>query len=294
MTYLSLGESAESRPIFYTNKNLSRFYTLRVASAMETVTFSPATSQRFTFSVFGVYCEGKTFITNRANANYTFWQSLPKLSCSSTPHLYTIINLTSSYLLSSTHPVDAISLNGSVHVGPIPTQFTAPALLHFRTLSCRDNFTFSIKSDSAQNFPIEETIISESDEPATVLTPVPAAPEAQGYRVIIGVSFLVVVLSAGAAAMGLRSCVHKPARVPPRKPPRAVLDERPSDGDVPVYLDRRPIIHSESWADEPGPESAEEDPRVMVDPYRLSSANLYGNQRLPDEPIHPDSPYDAC
>jgi hypothetical protein len=287
-------------PVLYSDANISRFLSFDSTYSVEAFTITPLTPQRFSFSFFAFYPRASIFITNRASVRFSFWDSFSRFKCSRIASICVILNITHPYVLSSERSVEVLSSNKSHQLHSVPFSFDHPSLLQFKGLTCQDNFSFWIESDSdsgeddfAISIPDRYDIPLEGSKPSN---PVQNDREARDAHILLGVSAILVALGliAGViASRGLFRCHDR--RSPPRKAqivPEVTEPEAAEPG--PLYLPPQFSARAELDESSQSCVGARADEIIEdSDPYQFSAHAVNANQEWTG-PIEGDSPYDLA
>jgi hypothetical protein len=279
-------------PLHYTDENLTRFAVFDSTFSVESITFTPQTPQNFSFSYFGFDYPGSIFITNRAPAHFSFWESFPKFKCMTTQTLLLVLNISDHYRVSSDRPVPGFSFNGPALVTREWASFTWPSIFHFTDLSCADRFSFAIQGQNSQN-PIELSIPNRYEsgtEP--VLGPFSSEMDEWDSReihILIGVSVVVLAVGGIAALIVLRCGCLSESRAARARSFTAAGNQ---DQMARPRLLGPPLIQICEESTGGGGSVGEEEMFVPPDPYRLNPESLYPNQAGVGTREEVESPYD--
>jgi hypothetical protein len=284
--------------IVYSDVNLSRLVRFDATYSIESFIITALSTQRFAFSFFAVYPSGGIFITNRANARFSFWDSFTRFKCSQTTSVSVILNITSSYTLSSDRSVESLTSNKSHQIQSFPFLFERPSILHFKGLSCLDNFSFSIQSDTEMTETFEISIPDPYERPLEIsrarFTVEP--DQSADYPIVIGVAVILIALASIAGGIAFRGLFRDDnRRFTTRKVVQIAPDVEEPEAPPPppcyfpsqCHLRPRYGDSSENCVD------ADQD-QVMFssDPYHVNASAMYANQQWIEPPMEPDSPYD--
>jgi hypothetical protein len=184
---------------------------------------------------------------------------------------------------------DAIASNVSEVIGGEWVSFKAPTAVHFRGLSCSDNFDLIVESNSRQQDSIWENPLDESD-PVADVSGITFDRDQDRSSTELQIFAVVVTILVGVAIVALRACFRNGKVVCIGKK-RHQLAEGPNSAPLPRFQSFTPVFVQDQTESENPDQIVHVAKVIRVDPFHLdpdAQEVVDVPERLPE----PDSPYD--
>jgi hypothetical protein len=277
------------RRVNFNQNTPSTFLSFPSSFLIESFTITALASQSLSFSYFAVDPHPQSFVTNRQNGTFSFWNSFPSLKCSPASDVWLFLNLTNPYRVFSEKSAQFISDNSTALIESRWTGFQKPSVIHFTKLSCADNFTLFVEGDSPQTDPVFEFAVSESEIDFDVSDAVVhQESQSEAVQILIGLAVILLAFAAVVILVAVRGHCRNArlAWIGPKSRPTQVNTAAvaPAQGLAPDFA--RP----EAEVEEAGLD-CQMGPKIGIDPYHLDpgSGNVVDGR---EDSAPPDSPYD--